>query len=416
MRKLKFLMLFLFLSSCSVSAQPNVLVIITDDQSAGTMQAMPETQKEILSKGISFNNAYISNSTCCPSRAAIFTGLYAKNNGVPDNKHDLRVNTTGFYAKEKGYTVGIVGKYLNSHGLVFDKFVQDNFDYWAVNSKKRNAVINTNINGVDGSMGTMHSTQWVTRHAIDFLNQTTEPFLLYVTFHAPHGKVPVDPDFKNLYGDWKFEPPVTYNSALDGKPNWIKELNVRFDHKRKYIGALKKLQVVDVSIKAILDLLKQQNKLENTYIIFISDNGTHSGEFKLSGKWTPYTPAIHVPLAITGPNINSQLSNNLVANIDIAPTINSLMDAEQGTEGLDLLSTATRRYLYLDGGHRVAQDRPTQAPYYGIMTTRFKLIRTGKFYEFYDLKLDPHEQFNLFYTDKFNRKKRTMRRLLKRWQ
>ena len=94
---------------------PNILLIVSDDQRNDSMQFMPRTQSLIFDQGITFDEAYVTTSRCCPSRSSILTGMYAHNHEVILNSDPLTKKTMVEYLDEQGYYTGLVGKYLNSY-------------------------------------------------------------------------------------------------------------------------------------------------------------------------------------------------------------------------------------------------------------------------------------------------------------
>ena len=106
---------------------PNVLLVLTDDQSTGLMSAMPITRDRVGEQGVTFENAYVSQSLCCPSRASILRGQYPHNHGITSNgvaggggepefrEKNLDESTFATWAQDAGYRTGFVGKYMNQY-------------------------------------------------------------------------------------------------------------------------------------------------------------------------------------------------------------------------------------------------------------------------------------------------------------
>ncbi len=102
---------------------PNILVIMTDDQTVEQMRAMPKTQALLAARGTTFANSFVDDSLCCPSRSTFLTGQYAHNHGVRANGgphggyvHLDHTNTLPLWLQEAGYYTAHVGKYLNNYG------------------------------------------------------------------------------------------------------------------------------------------------------------------------------------------------------------------------------------------------------------------------------------------------------------
>src|SRR5918992_2541217 len=99
--------------------RPNVLVVMTDDQSVANMQAMPQTKALIGGQGTTFENSFVNFPLCCPSRSTFLTGQYAHNHGVVTGSgfKDLdSSNTLPIWLRDAGYTTAHIGKYLNGYG------------------------------------------------------------------------------------------------------------------------------------------------------------------------------------------------------------------------------------------------------------------------------------------------------------
>src|SRR5688572_27576516 len=108
-------------------SRPNVLLILTDDQDVGTLFAMPRVGELLADQGVTFSNAFVTTSFCCPSRASILRGQYAHNHGVltnalPAGGHEvalaqgLEESTLATWLHHAGYRTAWIGKYLNGYG------------------------------------------------------------------------------------------------------------------------------------------------------------------------------------------------------------------------------------------------------------------------------------------------------------
>jgi hypothetical protein len=123
-------------SNPPVFAQPNIVVVVTDDQRWDTMQYMPATNSLLYADSIRFTNAIASVPLCCPSRASIFTGLYSHNHGIKDNFPPYGgaplfddSSTISTWLDRAGYQTGLFGKYLNSYDqLVPNKPIPPGWD------------------------------------------------------------------------------------------------------------------------------------------------------------------------------------------------------------------------------------------------------------------------------------------------
>src|ERR687886_2883859 len=109
--------------AASGSDRPNILFVLTDDLDYASVQKMPELRSLMVEEGVSFENAFTSQSLCCPSRATSLTGLYAHNHQIKGNRppdggfekfrdEGLEENTIAIRLQEAGYRTGYFGKYL----------------------------------------------------------------------------------------------------------------------------------------------------------------------------------------------------------------------------------------------------------------------------------------------------------------
>lgn len=99
--------------------QPNIILIMTDDQPMHTMDYMPIVQRELVAKGVNFSQAYATTPLCCPSRASIITGLFAQHTGVLTNRpgapaFEKDEETVAVWFQQAGYRTAWLGKYLNN--------------------------------------------------------------------------------------------------------------------------------------------------------------------------------------------------------------------------------------------------------------------------------------------------------------
>lgn len=170
------------------AAQPNILVIVTDDQRQGTMHVMPNTRHFLFDDGRYFPRGFVTTPNCCPSRASIFTGLFAHNHGIKRNSTSaLPQNVTmQRYLHDAGYKTAILGKFLNSWPLAQ---APPFFDRWAL--VRPDSYVNAEFN-IDGSVGPVpgYSTDVIESRTIKLLRafnrQDDKPWFLYVAPVAPH--------------------------------------------------------------------------------------------------------------------------------------------------------------------------------------------------------------------------------------
>ena len=317
-----------------LSARPNFLLIISDDQRYDTMgEFMPQTQARIFDEGVQFTNAFITTPICCPSRASILTGMYAHTHGVLQNLLPLEERTMIDDLNDSGYFTGMVGKYLNS----WPGAARPEFDYWAATPGGEMEYFNPRLN-VNGANVTVegYNTKILEEHALTFLAeafQQEDPFMLIFAPIAPHS--PATPFFglNDLYDDLPPHRPPSFDEAdRSDKPQWLQAIAPLDVEKvdRLRLNQLRTLWTLDKTVSAVLDALEDNHELENTVIFYISDNGVFWGEHGLRTKVWAYEEGIHVPFALRYPKLipKGTIEDNLVANIDIAPTIYDLAGLE----------------------------------------------------------------------------------------
>ncbi|MBI5871650.1 sulfatase-like hydrolase/transferase [archaeon] len=394
------------------------------------MDYMPLTKAAIFDNGIAFSKGYVTTPLCCPSRASIFTGMCAHNTGVLENKDELSKKTFIDYLHENGYYTGLIGKYLNS----WDSSARPEFDFWvampSILSKKNGNSINytyyeptLNING-KWQEHSGYLTYILRDYALQFLESAPEkkPFVLVFTPAAPHPPADPAPEHKELYSGLASHRPQSFNEQdISDKPAWLKS--------RKELGAkgiaqidnfrlkqIRSLASLDLSISEILEKLEEQGKLENTFVLYISDNGYFWGEHRLSGKSFVYEEAIKVPFAIRYAPFtsNHRIDNNLVANIDIAPTIYELAGIQipSDVDGLSLLPLLKagenlRDALLIEGigynkAHTISKyeddeegENTLRIDYSAVVTDMYIYIENkNDISELYNLEKDPYELQN----------------------
>ena len=176
-----------------------------------------------------------------------------------------------------------------------------------------------------------------------------------------------------------------------------------------YRQEIESLMSVDESILAIVDELEAQGRLDNTYLIFTSDNGALHGQHRFgSGKYLIYEPSIRVPLIIAGPDVRVGEENSLVSNVDLAPTIADLTgtDLLREPDGKSLVpllrdeSAAWNRALFIEAHGPITDFRPQYA---AVRTEGWLYVEySSGDRELYDLSADPDELVNLAADTSYN--------------
>ncbi len=402
------------LSGESATAQsggrPNVVVLLTDDQTLDEMSGLPQTASLIGGQGATFSRAYISYPLCCPSRAAILTGQYMHDNGVHGNSppdggwqrfhaEGLEQRDLPVWLHSAGYYNVQIGKYLNGYGGSPPP-IPPGWDEWYGKTSEYDASVlggrlyyNYQVRedppaegGVPcpsgdpepaGAPFTCHygedasdyQTDVFRKMAVEAIHRLGDggqtPFFLNVDFNAPHSPyVPAPRHQGTLAGVPLAPPPGSNERNVSDKPFFLRRLPklgvgklAQIDNRRR--SRLEMLRSVDDAVSAIVGALAAEGELDNTYILFASDNGYFSGEHRIrQGKYLPHEPSSHVPLMIRGPGIPAGVvSSELVSNVDIASTIAQIAGAtpQLPQDGRSLLpyardaSLRTTRPILLEG-------------------------------------------------------------------
>jgi arylsulfatase A-like enzyme len=412
------------------AAQPNVLLIVTDDQRWDDLdEIMPLTKSRIFDQGRRFMKGYITTPACCPSRACILTGMHASVNKVLANRYQLNKKTIFEYLKEKYYQ-GLIGKYLNT----WDGSPRPELDYWVSfqggSSRYFNPILFVNSPRPRKVKG--YITEIFQEHAIKFINNAVtkdKPFFLAVTFNAPHTPaIPMPGDvgrYDNIpLGATNFPNYLlsVSNKIENNRPYWLRERNLSPRRVRRLINQSMRerecLASVDRAVDAILTKLEDIGELDNTIVFFLSDNGVMRGEHNLQSKDTVYESAIKVPFAVRYPPLISPAvdNDNLVAGIDIVPTVYHLtgIPKHKGMTGKSMLpifnnsSNVFRDYLFVEGFRSLGTW--VRIPFAAVHTGQYVFVKNqrrrneprSQRFELYDLVADPYQMVNQFSQDDYS--------------
>lgn len=400
--------LILFTSGCTTAPEdtrPNIIIIVTDDQRYDTMQYMPETMARIFDQGVTFTNGFVTTPLCCPSRSSILTGLYAHNHGVLNNDMELEQSTFVELMQASGYYTGLVGKYLN----YWKGEPRPEFDYWVSYSKGETRYYNPRLN-VNGKWS-RHQDQYVTYalgdYAIEFIEKAArkdQPFFLLYTPNAPHDPATPAKEDRDLLADLPAHRPPSFNEEdMSDKPTSMANQALLSDEEIKELDAFRRNQILtlvslDRTLAKVLDELKATGEMDNTFILFLSDNGKFWGEHRITSKNGIYDEASRVPFAIRYPPLisNPSVDDRIVANIDIAPTCLELagLPIPDTMDGISLLNLFSEREAWREG--ILLEGWPDRGTYTAVHTENYVYSETTEdLSEFYDLAADPYQMENL---------------------
>jgi N-acetylglucosamine-6-sulfatase len=429
--------------------QPNFLFVLVDDQPfdavgfSGRYPFLKTPNIDRLKKeGANVENFFVTQSICSPSRASFLTGTYPHIHGVNQNNRHVDPKWDEFapystHLKASGYQTAHVGKIHMAH-LRGEAHIRPGFDYWFSfigQGEYFDPKVNENGNEYQ-EMGYM--TDILTLKAVSWLKEERDPSkpfslnLWHKAVHQPHSPAPRHTD---LYPNEELPiPPYdTHKETFKGKPEWQRKKTYGFDWKKnlpipselpelewpinydRSMDLLRCLAAIDESLGTVLATLEELGELDNTVIIYSSDNGYFMGEHTFLDKRLAYENSMRVPMLIRYPKLikkNSKIKEQCL-NIDIAPTILNLAgitipDYMQGESMLNLLKGKKEKNWRKAILFEYFLD--TYWPYAGpnqiaVRTERYKLVDSflkNDIDELYDLKKDPGEMNNLINTAKYD--------------
>ncbi|KAI1171766.1 Arylsulphatase [Nemania sp. FL0916] len=452
-------------SSSSVK-RPNIVFILSDDQDLemGSVDYMPLLGKHLKAKGTSYERHYCTTALCCPARATIWTGKMAHNHNVTDVvvpfggypkvvQEGINDDYLPLWLQEAGWDTYYVGKLWNSHntdnyntprarGFNGSDFLLEPYTYDYYNP--------TFVRNYDEPIHheNEYSTDLVSEKALGFIDsaaKSARPFFLGVAPVAPHSKtvyVTVNGTTKTVTSaplpakrhEKLFEGVVVprtphFNPETPSGVYWVRDLprlnQTHVDANDLYYRQrLQALQAVDEMIEAIVQKLEEHDMLDNTYIIYTTDNGFHVGQHRLEpGKFCPFEEDVHIPLYIRGPGVpENERAPIVTTHTDLAPTILSIvglpMRGDMDGEAIPLTkhsidASIGNRYEHVQveyWGYAVSEGDYAYEGYL-IPNNTYKALRIVSdgysFYysiwcnnehELYDMKHDPYQLKNLYPT------------------
>ncbi len=451
------------------SKKPNILVIFSDDHTqqaisayGGKLMQTPNIDR-IAKEGAIFTNSFVTNSICAPSRAVFLTGKYSHLNGLIDNSPRRRFDGAQQQIQKvlaaQNYQTAWIGKWhLQS--------LPQGFGYWNILPDQGNYFQPDFINmNNDTVRHNGYVTNLISDFSLDWLNKrdTGAPFFLVVGEKATHRNWMPDVQDLGAFDDKDFPLPDNFFDRYDhrraafeqdmtiSKTMILKDdLKIGADYKRPgmfgrlsahdkeaYESYYKKIATeyekvkqdslalikwkfqrylkdylstaksMDRNIGRILKYLDSTGLAKNTIVIYTSDQGFYMGEHGWFDKRFMYEESLRTPLVMRYPGYirPGTRVNQMVVNIDLAPTLISLAGGTippemQGESMAPLLKGAKikgRDALYY---HYYEYPEPHRvAPHFGIRTDRYKLIRYyGPFdsWELFDIQKDPSEMNNIY--------------------
>jgi N-acetylglucosamine-6-sulfatase len=412
--------------------KPNVVFIIADDMRYDDLKYMPKTHSLLKAKGMSFESAFASNSSCCPNRAAIMRGQYPHNTGVwrsvnaPDGGWEgYRINgneqdNVATRLDAAGYRTALIGKYFN--GYKDTTYVPVGWDHWFATFGFKYFDYDVNDSGTIRHFGASSSdyhTDVLSRQTRTFISTSVargEPFFAYVAPIAPHTPTTPAPRYLSTYDGAKAPRLPSFNELdVSDKPSWIQALPRLTTYQTAQIDAhhearVEALQAVDDLVGGVVNELANAGVLGNTYVFFTSDNGWHQGEHRIrDGKWRPYEEDVRMPLLVRGPGVAAgSTTRKLTLNTDYLPTFTDLagtqtpsyVDGRSLRPVLSRSATAWRSAILLEGSqHGLTGTSKSMPAYYGVRTSdgsKYVEYEAGRVRELYYLGADPYELSNKY--------------------
>lgn len=443
--------------------RPNIIFIMTDDHAAHAISAYgskliqtPNIDR-LAKEGMKFENCFVTNSICTPSRAAILTGKYAHLNGVPVFNHiDNTQPLLSKYMQQAGYYTGMIGKWhLGGNAPQRpDEGKPTGFDYWNILPGQGAYFDPVMIENGQRKKYPGYTTDVITDLSLEFLQKRPQdkPFFLMYHHKAPHRNWQPDEKHRKQFENFEVPIPATFDDDYKGKSDASRQATMHIDvdlndndlkmkppagltgaalkkwkyqrYMRDYLACVAS---VDDNIGRVLDWLDKSGQAKNTIVIYTSDQGFFLGEHNFFDKRFMYEESLRMPFLIRWPGKikPGSVSKGMILNVDFAPM---MLDAAGATVPADMQG---RSFLPLLTG-RVPKDWRTSmyyryyhpahhnvAAHYGVRTQRYKLIFFNKLnqWELYDLQKDPREMNNVYsdpaYAKTVEELKREMQRLKK---
>lgn len=422
--------------------KPNFLFVLVDDQPfdavgySGRYPFLKTPNIDWLNKeGANLENFFVTQSICSPSRASFLTGTYPHIHGVNQNNRHVDPKWDEFepytsHLQNAGYETAHVGKIHMAH-LKGEDHIRPGFDYWfSFIGQGEYFDPQVNENGKEyKEQG--YITDILTEKAISWLKERRDenkPFSLNLWHKAVHQPHLPAPRHSDLYFEKQLPTPPydTHKETFKGKPEWQRKKTFGFDWKKnlpipselpqvdwpinydRNMDLLRCLSAIDESLGKVIKVLEEMGELDNTVIIYSSDNGYFMGEHTFLDKRLAYENSMRVPMLIRYPGLIKKKTKikEQCLNIDLAPTILDLAGIEkpaymQGESILGLLKgendnnwrKAILFEYFLDSYWPYAG--PSQI---AVRTERYKLVDAflaNDIDELYDLKNDPGEMINL---------------------
>ena len=424
-------------------APPNIVFVLTDDLSMNLLRFMPHV-RQMQRFGLSFSNYFVSDSLCCPSRSSILTGNFPHDTHVFNNvgagggfdvfyRRGEQRRTFALALQRRGYLTAMMGKYLNGYlqrrgGVrhLRASYVPPGWSEWDVAGwgyPEFDYTMNEDGRLVSyGSSPADYLTDVLAGKGEQFIASAAaarRPFFLELAPFAPHAPYVPAPADAAKFPDLRLPRGPNFNLLPSDPPLWLRDhaplsSGEIAENERVYRLRARDVQSVDRMIAGLELALVHAGVASNTYLFFSSDNGLHTGEYRLMpGKMTAFDTDIHVPLVVIGPGVPwGARSSAMTENIDLAETFAELAGTSLHADGRSLVqllqgqsAPAWRDAILVEhhGPDLRGIDPDFQQPSSGSPRT-YEAMRTPSLLyveyddgerELYDLRNDPFELRNL---------------------
>ncbi len=377
-------------------------------------------------EGVRFDNAFVTNSLCLPSRASFLTGAYSHTTGATTNDQSRvprNYTMVTDVLKEHGYETAFVGK---SH--VGGALLDHRWDYYFGFLGQADYLHPTIIEGRDGKYSPAKTYDTyvddiLTDKAVEWINtRGDKPFALFLWFYGPHSPFYRPRRMLDRFNGVKIPVPENFNEDLTnyaGKPRAVAEAENKIGTTEVFVDNPRSLEELvkdhyvgvesnDEDVGLVMAALKAKGKLDETAIMLSSDHGFFLGEHTFYDKRLMYEPSIRIPMMIRYPKAIAagQRRKEMVLNIDAAQTLLDIagLSAPATMQGRSFLPLAMGKslpdwrkdWLYEYYEYPAYEN---VRPHRGVRTDRYKFIHfftEPQEYELYDLQSDPNEDHNQY--------------------
>lgn len=449
--------------------QPNILLIMTDEMRGDCIGLRhPDVKTPYLdtlaTRGTLFENAVTACPSCIAARAGLMTGLTPRSHGRVGYKDHVRWDypvTLGGVMTGLGYQTQVVGKmhvyplrslqgfmsvelhdgFLHANRSVNIPFYENQYfadDYMQFLKNELGARADIIDTGLECNSWAarpwcyeerLHPTNWATDRSIDFLRRRDrdKPFFLMTSYVRPHAPYDAPQVYFDMYKDKKLAPPL--------RGDWDDEKALS-QHGREYnnsngpsdpelirmqrVGYYACISHIDNQIGRLIQTLIDDDSMDNTIIMFISDHGEMLSDHCFSRKCLPYRGSADIPFIVSGRGIKKGVvSKSMVELRDVLPTLAELGGgrAPASVEGISLAEE-------LKTGRPIEREYVHGEHTYGALSNHFIVTKDDKYVwfsqegsplgaeQYFDLKRDPDEAHNAINDAKYAERIAYLRRLL----